>query len=85
MALSHNSIITDALTSLITGLTSGILTAPLDGFKTRYMNQFIDQYSYWNTFINLIKEEGFLALYKGTFPYCIKLTIGSTFTFVLYE
>ena len=64
---------------------SGILTAPLDGFKTRYMNQLVDQQTYWYSFINLIKDEGLLALYKGTLPYFLKLSFGSTITFVMYE
>ncbi|CAD8114714.1 unnamed protein product [Paramecium primaurelia] len=81
----NNSIGIDVIASLITGVSSGILTAPLDGFKCRYMNQLIDQQTYWQTFINVIKDEGLLALYKGTLPYCIKISIGSTLTFVLYE
>ncbi|CAK67918.1 unnamed protein product (macronuclear) [Paramecium tetraurelia] len=81
----NTSIGIDAISSLLTGISGGVLTAPLDGFKSRFMNQVIDQQTYWKTFISLIKDEGLFGLYKGTLPYCVKMSIGSTLTFVLYE
>lgn len=76
-------LIVNSLVGTITGITAGLLTAPIDGYKTRYMNKLTG--SYWESFANVLKEEGLLALYKGTVPYCIKLTAGSVLTLVFYE
>lgn len=47
------------------------------------MNHF--DIKYWNALIAVIKDEGLFALYKGTVPYCIKISFGSMLTLVLYE
>ncbi len=83
--LNGNSFLTNSVVGTITGVTAALLSAPIDGYKTRYMNQMVKHTNYWETFANVLKEEGLLALYKGTFPYCIKLTTGSVLTLVLYE
>lgn len=47
------------------------------------MNHF--DITYWKALMSVIKDEGLLALYKGTLPYTIKISFGSMITLVLYE
>lgn len=81
--MKSNSLSNEVVASLFTGILGGVITAPFDGFKTRYMNHF--DITYWKALMSVIKDEGLLALYKGTLPYTIKISFGSIITLVLYE
>lgn len=81
--MKSNSFSNEVVASLFTGILGGFIIAPFDGFKTRYMNHF--DITYWKTLISVVKDEGLLALYKGTLPYTIKISFGSIITLVLYE
>jgi hypothetical protein len=45
--LNGNSLITNSAVGTITGITAALLSAPIDGYKTRYMNQMVKQANYW--------------------------------------
>ncbi|XP_069691145.1 mitochondrial uncoupling protein 4-like isoform X2 [Periplaneta americana] len=78
--LFTDNIITHTLASLVAGLVSAIMTTPFDTIRTRLMNQPIDDQGrgllYKGTtdcFIQSIRNEGLLALYKGFVPLWLRL------------
>ena len=76
--------------SFIAGISSALISTPVDVVKTRFMNQAghnNKQYnnSMFKTLINIPKEEGFVALYKGFTPIICRKVVWCTVFFVSYE
>ncbi|KAI9297764.1 mitochondrial carrier [Neoconidiobolus thromboides FSU 785] len=74
-------------TSILAGLVAAITTSPLDTIKSRYMNQPKDliYHSPLHCATSTIKNEGFMALYKGFFPNWIRIGPHTVITFIILE
>eukprot|EP00435_Cladocopium_sp_Y103_P047917 s354_g14.t1 len=72
----------------ITGCCSTLLNNPIDVIKSRIEAQDGKTKEYTGTiqaFRAILKEEGFLAFYKGIAPRLMKISIGQAITFTAYE
>jgi hypothetical protein len=72
------------VTSLITGFVAAAVAAPFDMIKSRAMNDTKDKFSF-RIFINVVKNEGFNALYRGFTPSWCRLTPHAIICFPLFE
>ena len=65
-----------------------IANAPIDTIKTRIQRS-RDTETGWKRVktvtVSLIKNEGYLALYKGLFPRLMRVGVGQAVTFASYE
>lgn len=72
------------VTSLITGFVAAAVAAPFDMIKSRAMNDTKDKFSI-RIFINVVKNEGFNALYRGIIASWCRLTPHAIICFPLFE
>jgi len=71
-----------------TGVCSTLLNNPIDVVKSRLQAQDAGKKAYTGTMDCLIKtakEDGFLALYRGTLPRMMKVSAGQALTFATYD
>ncbi|XP_020895834.1 mitochondrial substrate carrier family protein ucpB isoform X2 [Exaiptasia diaphana] len=80
------------VSSFVAGLVAAGATSPVDVVKTRIMNQATDSkgrpkiYSgITDCFIKIIKNEGFLGLYKGFIPNWMRIGPHTIVTFFVFE
>ncbi|CAG8742296.1 37921_t:CDS:2 [Gigaspora margarita] len=73
---------------LLMGGISPIANAPIDTIKTRIQRSASTERG-WSKVVsvttNLVKNEGFLALYKGLLPRLMRVGVGQAVTFAAYE
>ena len=89
----NNIIYGHIFASFIAGISSALISTPVDVVKTRFMNQaglsldnkLYKRTSMFKTLIQIPKEEGFGALYKGFYPIITRKVIWCTVFFVSYE
>jgi len=76
----------DAFSGLCAGLTSVLVSHPLDTIKTRIMtNQTITKQSFWSVMRSVVQKEGFRALFRGLPPSLYQAALGSTLFATSYE
>lgn len=77
----------DAFSGLCAGLTSVLVSHPLDTIKTRIMtNQDTSiKQAFWNVMQTVVKKEGFHALFRGLPPSLYQAALGSTLFATSYE
>jgi len=72
----------------LSGAMGPFANAPIDTIKTRIQRS-ISKEKGWARFksvtLDLIKKEGYLALYKGLFPRLMRVGVGQAVTFASYE
>ncbi|CAG8535825.1 mitochondrial carrier domain-containing protein [Gigaspora rosea] len=72
----------------ISGAMGPIANAPIDTIKTRIQRSASTERG-WSKVVsvttNLVKNEGFLALYKGLLPRLMRVGVGQAVTFAAYE
>mmetsp|Transcript_9160 Transcript_9160/g.27577 ORF Transcript_9160/g.27577 Transcript_9160/m.27577 type:complete len:319 (+) Transcript_9160:122-1078(+) len=67
-----------------TGILTSLFTEPLDVVKTRLMTKM--GYANWlDAFTRTVREEGILALWKGTLPRMVWVAAGSALWYSVYE
>ena len=76
--------------SFTAGVSSALVSTPVDVVKTRLMNQAGSaskqyQKGMFGTLVSIPREEGFRALYKGFFPIICRKVVWCTAFFVTYE
>lgn len=76
---------THVMASTLAGLVAAICSSPVDVVKTRYMNQLQGDKSATACAINVFKNEGFLAFYKGFTPYFFRIAPWNILMFVSFE
>jgi len=78
-----------AIAGGITGCISTVLNNPIDVVKTRIEAQDgagTKEYTNWfQCMRSTVKQEGFLALYRGMAPRLVKISFGQAITFTAYE
>lgn len=67
-----------------TGILTSLITEPLDVVKTRLMTQ-MGYTGWWNALSRTMREEGVLALWKGTIPRMFWVAAGSAIWYSVYE
>ena len=72
------------ITSMITGFVAAAVAAPFDMVKSRAMNDSKEKVSV-RIFVNVIKNEGFGALYRGFVPSWCRLTPHAIICFPIFE
>lgn len=83
--------IVHALSSACAGLVASIMCTPADVIKTRVMNQPTENgrpmlyRGSIDCFIKTVRQEGFLALYKGLFPTYCRMAPWSLTFWITYE
>lgn len=86
--LTGDGVVTHTCASGIAGFVSACVSTPADVVKTRLMNNAGGEKAYRGMFhagSSILKEEGFLALYKGFVPICTRKLIWCASFFVSYE
>jgi Ca2+-binding EF-hand superfamily protein len=95
--LFHNflpdSPITDAVVCLVSSAITAVAMNPVDMLRTRLFNEHVDPITHKGTYykngidalIKVIKNEGVIALWKGTITSFLRLGPHFTLTFVLLE
>merc|ERR1712087_924312 len=86
--LCSDGIIGHVGASFVAGVSSALISTPVDVIKTRMMNQAGEVGNKSNMFRMLItipKQEGFGALYKGFYPIICRKVVWCTAFFVTYE
>jgi len=74
--------------SVVAGVTSAVVSTPVDVVKTRMMNMATGTREYKNIFSGLVsitKNEGFLSLYSGFVPIVIRKILWCSSFFNVYE
>lgn len=78
-----------ALAGGITGCVSTALNNPIDVVKTRIEAQdgagAKEYTNWWQCMRSIVRQEGFLVLYRGMAPRMMKISIGQAITFTAYE
>lgn len=72
------------LSSLITGLVATSVAAPFDVIKTLSMNSSLQKSTY-SIFTSILKEKGFLFLFRGWLPSYLRLGPHALICFPLFE
>ena len=76
------------LASFMAGFVAALLSSPVDVIKTRYMNQMKSESKYKGIFdctVDIFKNEGFFAFYKGFIPYFLRNGPWTIIFFIVYE
>ncbi|CAG9862586.1 unnamed protein product [Phyllotreta striolata] len=80
------------IASFIAGFVTTVLSCPADVVKTRYMNQPVDEHGknliytgVCDCYRRIIREEGFLALYKGFWPIWMRMAPWAVINWVTYD
>jgi solute carrier family 25 carnitine/acylcarnitine transporter 20/29 len=81
---SRTSLAEEAVGGLSAGIIGTVIGFPLDLIKTRMQTQSVSA-GILSTGRNIVRKEGFLALYKGMVPPLISLSILNTATFTSYS
>lgn len=93
-----DNIVTHFFSGIFAGIVTTLIASPVDIIRTRYMNS-MDEFlkkqnqssaiqfyrSPIDCVVKTVRTEGFLALYKGSFVYCLRVMPHVTSMFLLVE
>jgi len=80
-----------ALSAILAGLVTSLVTSPVDVIKTRTMNENLASRgtvmysSTWSSFYKIFKSEGACGFYKGFVPNWMRIGPHTFITFLLFE
>lgn len=86
--LEESGLANQFLSSCVAGFMGALLSSPADVVKTRYMNQLKGSNTYTSIascFIQITKQEGLFAFYKGFIPLYVRIAPWNVIFFLSYE
>jgi hypothetical protein len=83
----QHPVFVDAVSGLCAGMSSVLVSHPLDTIKTRIMTnqQCSSKQAFWSVMKAVIQKEGFRALFRGLPPSLYQAALGSTLFATSYE